>query len=165
MNWYHKIKLAQSGEYWIDDSGNVMGADGDTGDYNHEAHVIENLLAQYDIEYYEDFEKMNLNELVEKGMTQDEINTLTGKMDPREYAMRHWGWARVQGNNIEVWNLGGGIINTIANGLFEIYDELVKNETFNLYLHSTGKWYNNLPWEFFDSGKINKLRDYQFVGW
>ena len=165
MNWYHKIKLAQSGEYWIDDSGNVLGADGDTGDYNHEGHVIENILSEYDIEYYEDFENMSLDELVERGMTQDEINALTGKMDPRDYAMRNWGWIRVQGNNVQVWNLSSNTISTIANGLFEIYDESVKNETFNLELLSTKKLFNNVPWEFFDSGKISKLRDYQFVGW
>ena len=35
------------GEYWIDDGGNLLEADGDIGAYNHEAHVIE--LLQYQI--------------------------------------------------------------------------------------------------------------------
>lgn len=34
------------GEYWITDGGEVMYADGDIGDYNHEAHVIETLQHQ-----------------------------------------------------------------------------------------------------------------------
>ncbi len=29
------------GEYWIDNNGQIMGADGDTGDYNHEGHVMD----------------------------------------------------------------------------------------------------------------------------
>lgn len=47
MNWYKLIKLAQlSGEFWIDESGNAIYADGDVGDYNHEGYVIETVQHQ-----------------------------------------------------------------------------------------------------------------------
>lgn len=37
-NWIENHEL--NGEYWITDSGSTMYADGDIGDYNHEAYVI-----------------------------------------------------------------------------------------------------------------------------
>jgi hypothetical protein len=47
-SWYRKIKTASvRGEYWIDDRGECLEADGDSGDYNHERHVIETVQCQY----------------------------------------------------------------------------------------------------------------------
>ena len=52
MNWYKRFKFSQiQGEYWITDSGQVMGADGDIGDYNHESYVIQSILGSYDMDY------------------------------------------------------------------------------------------------------------------
>ena len=47
MGWYKsaKIKFAQTGEYWIQD-GSAMFADGDIGDMNHEAMVLESVRAE-----------------------------------------------------------------------------------------------------------------------
>lgn len=48
------------GEYWINDSGQSMYADGDIGDMNHEAHVIQGLtrriLSDLGVEFNEDAE-------------------------------------------------------------------------------------------------------------
>lgn len=48
MNWYKKAvrKYAQYGEYWITQDGQTIYADGDVGDYNHEAIVIEHAQSQ-----------------------------------------------------------------------------------------------------------------------
>ena len=47
MNWYKELKYAlTTGEYWIM-GGQVVGADSDIGDYNHEGYAIES--AQYQI--------------------------------------------------------------------------------------------------------------------
>lgn len=48
MNWYTRIKITQvQGEWWIDDSGSAMYADGNVGEYNHEMHVIESIVRKY----------------------------------------------------------------------------------------------------------------------
>jgi len=87
MNWYKIVKLAQiQGEYWIDDSGQVMMADGDIGDYNHEAYAIEiaqHKLADYGDDYegwkreicLEILEEMK-DELEDKKMETEDINQI-----------------------------------------------------------------------------------------
>lgn len=50
MNWYKK---AQTGEWWIID-GSAVFADGDVGDMNHEAYVIESIKRKY---AYDEFDK------------------------------------------------------------------------------------------------------------
>ena len=64
MNWYRRLKLAQiHGEWWIDDSGSAMYADGDVGDANHETHVIDAVLHKYlDIPEFTD---ANSNEFID----------------------------------------------------------------------------------------------------
>ena len=50
-----------NGEYWINDDGDILHADGDTGDMNHEGHVIDTLQSQItsllDHNYEHDWEK------------------------------------------------------------------------------------------------------------
>ena len=53
FNWYQRLKLAEvktaefrGGEFWIQD-GQALFADGDIGDYNHEAYVIEMVQQSY----------------------------------------------------------------------------------------------------------------------
>lgn len=57
------------GEFWIEDGGQVMGADGDIGDYNHEGYVIE--MAQSSIasdfgHYDEDWDEAKIKIAKEK---------------------------------------------------------------------------------------------------
>ena len=50
MNWYERFKtiLAQvRGEWWIDESGSAVFADGDIGDVNHEGYVIQSIQSQF----------------------------------------------------------------------------------------------------------------------
>ena len=47
------IKYAQIGEWWIDSYGQVMYADGDVGDMNHEAYVIDHVIGKY---IYDEFD-------------------------------------------------------------------------------------------------------------
>lgn len=80
-NWYHRLiessmeKVAS--EWWIDDDGFAMYADGDIGDMNHEAHVIQTVLSKYDLDpeqvdiynsndFIDDFARENLDECIEK---------------------------------------------------------------------------------------------------
>ena len=52
-NWYrHFVKLSQVyGEFWITSDGSAIEADGDVGDYNHEAHVMIYIMSKYDVDY------------------------------------------------------------------------------------------------------------------
>jgi hypothetical protein len=47
------IKYAQVGEWWIDEYGQTMYADGDVGDRNHESYVIDYVIGKY---IYDEFD-------------------------------------------------------------------------------------------------------------
>ena len=78
MNWYNRLKYAQFGagygEHWIDESGNLMYADGDIGDMNHEAHVIQSCQAQIADESYNQREFVDWDGFLES-IGQELLNT------------------------------------------------------------------------------------------
>jgi hypothetical protein len=191
MNWYLRHKIAQiSGEYWITDSGQAMGADGDVGDQNHASYVMQSILSSYDMDFENDgvdindpsfleqFVTDNFEESIDtlvqqgrldpnmvealledpvegheeivsritidevlgiKGASPDEIAAINGSMDPRDYAMKIWGWKRLEGRHVETWTLTPGDMGTIAEGLFDAYQEDVEGAEFTVHVHSTGK--------------------------
>lgn len=89
MNWYRRLKLAQvTGEWWIDDSGNAIFAD---GEYNHESYVMHTVQSKYlevdeftdptSSEFMEQFITENWEETVEwlinsEGLIQEEERQL-----------------------------------------------------------------------------------------
>jgi len=175
-------KLAVSGEYWIDDSGNALFADTDIGDYSHESYVIETVQMQYmeDTDDWEEFKEnlvqsyieenpqyVNISEMdilakifKEMGMTDDEFLIAEGMGDARKFAMQHWGWKRLEGNNIETWTLTNSDLNTIASGLWDAFDEIVESETFNIYIYSNQKWFNDVPWAVIESANVAAIREF-----
>jgi len=181
-----------SGEFWLHDNS-AQFADGDIGDYNHEAYVIESVQREYapdefgDGEYVdwdgakaqivEDYiESMdNEQETAEAlarqkadpdeftwealrglGMTNEQIEIAEGAGDAREYAMKEWGWKRLQGNNVETWTLTKGDMDEIAEGLYDAYNDAVlsKDARFNIYVYKTGRWYTDLTYAQISSGSI-----------
>ncbi len=168
------------GEYWIDDSGDLMYADGDIGDYNHESYVIDLMRSRltdnfsinvniefedwdeiktkivtdiledegYDEDKIDDFfEKTNdLDPIITKYLTnqgeknaEEIVDIANGNGDPRMYAIEHWGWKRVAGNNIETWTLTYNDMDIIASGIDEILqqegiDDDVSDDDIDLYI-------------------------------
>ena len=209
MNWYKLLffKFAQhiSGEYWFDNSGQAMYADGDVGDMNHEAHVIQSVQAKYaddqfnrgeyvdwdgflrfaaqedytlqmeeaqnnpqqqqaiKEEYEDDITPFVERYLTDQGMTPEEMQIASGRGDAREYAMKNWGWKRVQGVNIETWTLTSRDLNAISSGLYEAYNESVESSNFNIYIYTNQKWFRDIPYDIISSGNVNALQQYQNV--
>lgn len=197
MNWYKKLKFEEvSGEYWIDDSGMSMYADGDIGDYNHEAYVIETVRNQImeDEEDWDEWKKKTaqekfeqemdavrgipeeehrvqeefkktpeeflFKELRERGISDEDYAITEGFGDAREYAMKKWGWKRLQGDNVESWTLTKWDLETIARGLWEAYDEEAEKETYNLYIYGTGKWYSDIPYDLIENGNVKDILEF-----
>lgn len=154
-----------SGEYWFDESGSTMYADGDIGDMNHEAHVIQQcigaLASEFNIYVDEPYlesdsplETEIINQIIDEldiedeeqkeaeiekikndpasaiieylketnNMTQQDADDLVltayGSMkDAREYAIKKWNWARVQGDSIECNKLDSTTLKNIASGI------------------------------------------------
>jgi hypothetical protein len=279
MNWFRKIKLAQQGEYWIDNSGNAIFADGDIGDFNHAGYVIQTIFDRYDVDpnkkieqtidlwvddlrnpqdedikktkgskgnelwvknvndaieilssgkvksvsldndlgeqsagegyqianwieeqafnglippmackvhsdnaarvpaiiqalknairYWDRFPseyyQYNIIKLREAGATQEEIDVILDKIDPRTFAIQNWGWKRILNNNIETFHLTKRDLTCIANGLFDILDETVNDKEFNIFVVSNQTWYVDVPWEVFDKENINEIQRFKRI--
>ena len=82
----------------------------------------------------------------EIGMTDEEFEIAEGHGDARSFAMKNWGWKRLEGNNVETWNLTEKDLKIIGDGLYDAYYENVDNATFNIYVYSNKKWFSDIPW-------------------
>jgi hypothetical protein len=169
-NWYKKaqsdnkkIILAQlQGEWWVDDNGTALYADGDIGDYNHEMQVIETILSDYfEMEEIEDLSNIPMDDMIERGMNKEEIEAVVGTTDAREYAVKHWGWKRVLGNNVETLTLTNADLNTIANGLYDCYGDIVEQSVFNIEVIANNSWFTSVPYPVISAGDVMGLREYK----
>ena len=147
-----------TGEFWIVD-GSAIAADGDTGDYNHEGVAIDAILANHDIDDYDTFDNMSIDELVERGFNQDEIDAIdfNGRGDPREYVTNNYGWKRLLGNEIETFTLTKSDLDDIADGLYDAYGDQVENESFNIEVRANQQYYLSVPWQVISDGDFGTL--------
>jgi hypothetical protein len=188
-NWYKKLKLSfikVASEYWINEDGQEFFADGDVGDYNHEAYVTEQLVAQYALPFdpHSAQEKdwvawitNNVDQVIQHsqqnhiwdqtltqqiqqlrsqnnlqsigrilfadGLVDDQTmydcynvpndvrSVLNGQADGREYAIKNWNWKRVQGNNVDTWQLTPADVDIIIKGMEGIHSDVEDDEAFN----------------------------------
>lgn len=174
-----------NGEFWIQSDGSAVYADGDVGEYNHEMYVIEQIKGNYgydgEMEGWDDFlcrvgkeyaeennieienEEDNFSELwtlgckmlQEQGMSDEELEISNGQGDARLFAIKNWGWKRLQGRNIETWELKSNDFKVICDGLYEAYDEDSLVGKFNIYVFSNNMWYENVPYESIERGMMS----------
>lgn len=77
--------------------------------------------------------------------------------DARVYAMKYDGWKRVARSNIETWTLTCDDLATIAKGLADALGVLGPDETFNIEVRATGKYYTGVPWSAIESGEVSEV--------
>lgn len=172
-------KIAQTripyGEFWIDNDGVVMHADGDIGDMSHASHVCENILSARNLssDFYEqlrvsqyplqDGSKDIYEALRKKGLKNDEIAILNGKGDPNLYAMKNWGWKRIAGNSIETWKLTPNDLSAILHGLNNeiAFEDEDGTSEWNIEVgQQTAYW--NIPLNIMDKGVPAIIRYHKF---
>jgi hypothetical protein len=154
------------GEWWITDTGESLYADGDAGSdvYNHEMHVLDQIVGEYFDASLMDFDFSSLTEddFNRVGMPQEAKDVLqgVGKGDARDYGMEHLGWIRVADRYIQTQYLSKGILQRIADGLFNAYDREVYNSTYVISCMSNGRNYSPVPFSVIESGSLTALRPY-----
>jgi hypothetical protein len=90
--------------------------------------------------------------------------------DPRKYMVDNRGWIRVQGKNIETYNLDKNHLDEIVHGLQEIYysdyfedlpeENPLDNMTFNIEVTSINKYFEDVTFDELVTGDVRKrLRD------
>lgn len=144
---YALLKLSEwtaNQELWATNNGDILFADGDIGDYNHEAHVLEQILAEHDKDDLNPHQ-YSQEELINMGFSSQEAKILLGKSDAREYAVRNWGWVRINGTNAEGLELNSSTLRNISNTLYEAYGDHVYNLYFDLYFDKDQSFYNDVP--------------------
>lgn len=156
-------KISQRGEFWLAD-GVATYADGDIGDYNHEGVVIDTILANHNMDF-ETFEELasraNKDATAFAGFTEDEIAAVRGTKDARDYALKYLGWVRVNGNSVQTWAISREILNDIANGLWDAYDEECGDYTYTIEVSSRGELFTGVPFSVIASGDPAGLMRYK----
>ena len=120
-------------------------------------------------EYYEKSRKqmqdLAIKKLKEIGMTDEEYAIAEGKGDARQYGMEHLGWKRVAGSNIQTYTLTSNDLKNIADGLWDINNDLDENsnELFNIEVVSTNNFYTDVPFKLISDGAPSMLREFQSV--
>ena len=217
-NWYKNFKFSQvNGEWWIQ-GGTAYYADGDVGDMNHEAYVIEqarsNLADDYDPEMYENgwdqwkfsqvaeivnskIEELQMqmdstedpnqhkaldrqmdeyrhmlqdpsyyaDDLIlahsqELGIDPDEYMVANEQGDARLFGMKNYGWKRVEGHHVETWTLTRNDLESIANGLWDAYQEEAERQEFNIEVRTPSKFYYNVPYDVIADASPSSMREY-----
>jgi len=120
---------------------------------------------QYFQKYPKEIDKLCLPKLKEMGMTDEEYMIAEGHGDARAYGMEHLGWKRVKGNNVQTQTLTVNDLKTIANGLWDVNNDLSENDItpFNIEVVSTGAFYTDVPYSLISDGSPSVLRQYQHV--
>jgi hypothetical protein len=118
---------------------------------------------QYYDKYKDKMEDLYLKKLKEMGMTDEEYALAEGIGDAREYGLKNLGWKRVKQNNVQSQTLTVDDLKDIANGLYDINNDLDENSDveFNIEVVSTGAFYTNVPYKLISYGAPSQLREYQ----
>lgn len=103
-------------------------------------------------------EEFLMDALREKGIDNETYQVAEMMGDPREWAIKTLGWKRLQGNNIETYNISASDLHDIANGLWDAYQEECETSEFNIYVYSQDKWYSDIPYDNISNGNIMQIR-------
>ena len=166
------IREDVSGEFWLQD-GTAHSADGDVDDANHEGMVMESLRYEaseilgvdpdeWDYVAGDFIDEATEKKLIDGGMTEDKVKALQGLVDARDIGMEDYGWVRLQSNNIQTHSLDNNQLRAIGDGLWDAYQEDAENETYNIEVYGSGKYYTGVPWSVIASNKVANLRDYDY---
>ena len=92
------------------------------------------------------FEKIALK----NGVTQEQLDAINDRIDPRDYGMQHLGWKRVQGSNVQTFTMSSDDLRNIAQGLDDTLDEDIEGEDtrdpeYTIEVLATRKIYYGVP--------------------
>jgi GNAT superfamily N-acetyltransferase len=117
-----KTMAGLAGEWWIDDSGSALFADGDVGDYNHAMHAFEAALGvsldSPDAPQMAPFDRLSpeaVTWLRSQGANEDAIMALAKGKDPRDYMVEKFNWIRIASNAATCWTFDQGALDRVAN--------------------------------------------------
>jgi 2'-5' RNA ligase len=191
LSWFSKkifIHSSLRGEWWIIDNGQAEFADGDSGDIDHDSYTVQYVQRKYmdDDRFDHDewidwdgFEKSIMEKHKEEieesknktvgdwlinnyNMEVEELEIARGKGDPKGYAVKNYGWKKVNGNNISTWTLDSRDMANIAKGLWEASgeDPDIESETFNIYVESNNKAFYDVPLSVIERNTPSDLMEY-----
>ena len=154
---------AQSGEWWIIDQS-AHFADAEIGDVNHSGMVIDAILSNYDLDPDRfDLTKETPESLKGRGLTEEEINVVLDKIDPRVYGMKELGWKRVAGRNVQTQTLTEEDLKDIDYGLYDAYEQEVEGDNeleFNIEVMGNNTYYSGVPYSVISTHNPLNLREY-----
>jgi len=144
MNWYILYKIAQHSELWIIDGFNDY-CDGDVSDQNHAVVVRNHILGLRDLDE-EKYRNLTDEEMDEAHFTDEELGVLNGRYDIRQYGLKHLGWIKINGRDVQIYGIDDSKLREAVNGLWEAYQDDTNEMSFNIYDEKTGKYFLDIPY-------------------
>ena len=118
-------------------------------------------------------EEGNVGEFVVRMLTELSVEdtyglyeTAKGNGDPRQYALKHWGWKRYISKTVETQTLTNEDLDDIVGGLSSIMDGSGIDEKareyvmFDIWVVGSRIMYRNIPYSVLSEKNIMSLRDY-----
>jgi hypothetical protein len=127
--------------------------------------VAQTVLSPEEIEEWKDDPELIIMKFLKKyGMKniEDVFKTLRDEIDPRDFALKYWGWKRIHGNSIQTQYLTSRDLDTIIRGLNDILqDEEDENELFDIEVNATHNLYIDVPLSILEEKNLMSLRNYK----
>jgi hypothetical protein len=99
-------------------------------------------------------EEFLMEALREQGVENATYMVAEGMGDVRKWAMEHLGWKRLQGVNVETWNILPADLRDIADGVWDAYQDPAETGNFNIYVGSQDKWFYEVPFADIATGRF-----------
>jgi hypothetical protein len=95
------------------------------------------------------------------GIEEELLDVALGNMaDARDYGLEQYGMVRMAGNSLQTFKLDRGQLEQIASGIYDAHDDKAEDQTYDIEVMATGKFYTGVPWSVIDAGDMAALRDY-----
>ncbi len=134
-SYWHSLKAFIAETFFDRKYGEVVA----TGDKEEEQRLVS-------LFNNEDYYPLVEEAMQEAGFSKEKLKLANGQGDAREYAIKLWGWKRVDEHRIDTWYFAAADIRAIIRGTQEIMEQLKDEDAekvnFSIYILSNRKSYD-----------------------
>ena len=126
-----------------------------TSIHNGNGDAIENAHEDADLYEYLLWKKLKQNPKLDPKEAREQMDKdWDGFRDPRTYALKNFGWHRVQGKHVETYNLNKASLQEIARGLYDAYGDDAERMQFYIESHNPRKYIGPVSIDDIETGKV-----------
>lgn len=86
------------------------------------------------------------------------MDTMNGNFDARDFGKQYYGWIRLKGNQIDLWELTESSLRALSNGIYDAYDEDSYDQNYDIELfHPKHVYLTNVPYPDIESHDVKTV--------